>query len=459
VVCPSHGRAQDSPASASGFPRDPIADRLVDESLAARPELKQAQASVRAERSRVPQAGALPDPVVTLGIQNDSFDSIQIGEAETSFYQVMVSQGLPWPGKRGLRTDMAELEAEQAEATLKRARLTTEADVRRAYVDLLLVRDRLLLLADLERVWDKSSGTARARYESGEAAQSDVLRSQLELNRLRQRKAALRSEERTTLQTLNTLRAHPLDEPIVTSTGIRRLGTPVLPSLEQATADAVAASPELALSRLAASRARKQTALAERERFPDLNLNLGVMPRGDLDPMWAAGVSVSVPLWSHRKQLPAIEESKARSDAELSSALAVEQTLRMRVAERHAALDALLATIRLYRDGLLVQSQATAESTLAQYGVGKLTFASVLEANAGYINDQESYLSALADAERIVIANAEISLAPASLGSMGASFSPAAMPGTPSMPSASTRAASAAAPSRDAAPQSMPPGM
>jgi len=45
---------------------DPLLDRLIEESLARRPELRQADEVVRAERERVPQAGALPDPVLTL---------------------------------------------------------------------------------------------------------------------------------------------------------------------------------------------------------------------------------------------------------------------------------------------------------------------------------------------------------------------------------------------------------
>ena len=80
------------------------------------------------------------------------------------------------------------------------------------------------------------------------------------------------------------------------------------------------------------------------------------------------------------------------------------------MAERRTAYAALLETIRLFREGLLVQSRATADSTLAQYRVGKVTFASVLEANAGYINDEESFLAAVADAQRIAIAAAEVSL-------------------------------------------------
>ena len=418
-----------SAPSTVGSAADSVLDRLIEESLSTRPELRQAQASLRAERSQVPQAGALPDPVVTLGIQNDSFENIEIGTAETSFYQVMVSQGLPWPGKRGLRTDMARLSADQAAAGVRRVRLTTEADVRRAYLDLLLVRERLGLLSELQGLWEKSSGTARSRYESGDAAQSDVLRAQLELSRLRQRVFVLRGQESAAVQTLNRLRSRPLEEPIQTSKSVRDLGVPQLPPLEQALADAAQRSPELELARLGAMRADKETALARRERFPDLNVNFGVMPRGDLDPMWAAGLSFSVPLWSYRKQNEAVTESEARSEAQGLSAEAVAQMLRLRVTERHTAMEAVIGTIQPYRDGLLVQSQATADSTLSQYRVGRVTFASVLEANAGYVNDQESYLSALADAQRIAIADAEISLDPVSSAAGGAAMNTGAIPG------------------------------
>src|SRR5512138_13126 len=186
-------RGADAPPSP---PADPVLARLVDEAIASRPELREAEAAARAERERVPQAGALPDPTLSLGIQNDGFGELQIGKMETSWWQVMITQGLPWPGKRGLRTDVARESVAVADAGVSRARLTTEADVRRAYVDLVLARDRLALLARLETLWQKSAGIARTRYETGEGAQSDVLRAQLELNRLRQRRWALEAQER-----------------------------------------------------------------------------------------------------------------------------------------------------------------------------------------------------------------------------------------------------------------------
>jgi outer membrane protein TolC len=443
-------------AAAAALPADPVLARLVEESLAARPELRQAEAAVRAERERVPQVGALPDPVLSLGIQNDGFDELRIGEMDSSYYQVMLSQALPWPGKRSLRTDVARLSASVAEAGASRVRLSTEADVRRVYVGLLLARDRLVLLRRLEGIWQQSASVARTRYETGGGAQSDVLRAQLELNRLRQRRFALEAEERALVQALNRLRGRPLDEPVATSAGVRDLGVPALEDPDAALEDALARSPELAQARAAAARGGKQLALSRRERFPDLTVSAGVMPRGELDPMWQAGISVGLPVWSSRKQGRAVAESAARAEADTRGAEALEQVLRLRVAERRTALASVLETLRLYREGLLVQSQATVESTLAQYRVGKVTFASVLEANAGYVSDEDGFLASLADAQRIAISAAELSLDPVAAAGSAVALGGGGMPGAGAMAiGAGAAAAPPAAPSAGGTPSGM----
>jgi outer membrane protein TolC len=402
-------------------PADPLLAGLIEESLARRPELRQAEALVAAERERVPQAGAFGDPVLSLGIQNDGFDRIQIGKMESSWWQVMITQPISWPGKLGLRSDAAATGVRLAEAGLDRARLTAEADARRAYLDLLLVRDRLALLTRLEALWRKAEGLARSRYETGEGSQSDLLRAQLERNRLRQRRWALQAEERSRVQAVNRLRAHPLDEPFPTTASIAALPLPVLPGAEAALADAERRSPELRGARLQSERALQQVAVARRDRYPDLAVTAAIMPRGGLDPMWAAGLSLTLPIFSGSKQGRVVAESEARAAASAGGAEAVLQLLHLRVQDRLAELANLLESAGLYRDGLLIQSQATVDSTLSQYRVGRVTFASVLEAIAGAINDEDGSLQALASAERVAIAAAEVSLEPGGGASGGAS--------------------------------------
>ncbi|MFT3917697.1 MAG: TolC family protein [Anaeromyxobacteraceae bacterium] len=399
------------------LPGDPVLARLVEESLAARPELAAAEAGARAERERVPQAGALPDPVLSLGIQNDGFDEIMIGKMETSYWQVMLSQGLPWFGKRDLRNDVARLAADEAGASVSRARLAAEADVRRAYLELLVARDRLALLGRLEAVWAKSADLARARYQTGEGAQSDQLRAQLEQHRLKQRRWALEADERTARERLNRLRGKPLDAPVETTASLADAPIPSAPALQAAVDDALRRSPELARARTGAERAHASVRLAERDRWPDVSVQAGYMGRGALGPMWQAGLSVPLPVWSGRKQGAAVKESAARAQAEDGSLKAVEEVVRLRAVERDAVLRSLGESARLYRDGLLVLSRATLDSTLAQYAVGRVTFASVLEASAGYVADEEGHLGAVADALRVAIQAGEVSLDP--VGSSG----------------------------------------
>lgn len=427
-------RAQARPVS---LPADPTLVALIQDSLSARPELAQATAIAHASEERVAQAGTMPDPMLQVGIQNDGFTSIEIGQMPTSFVSVMATQTFPWPGKLRLREEVAQLGASQNKKVVARVRLSTEAEVRRAYLDLVLVRDRLALLDQLHAIWERSIAFAQVRYETGGGTQADVLRAQLELSRLEQRKFALLAQERGRIQTLNRLRSHPLAEPIdTTRTHIRDLT--VLAPLEGvfSVQNALTLSPELAAARLGASRANKALNLADKGYYPDLTVSAGIMYRGQLPPMWLATIAGPLPIFSGSKQTRAVAESKALVSAAHHEQRTIEQLLALRSEERHAAFSALRQTIDLYQRVLLVQSAATTESTLAQYRVGKVTFSSVLEANGGFIADQDGFLESVASAQRILIAEAELNLVATAMPTASASAS-SGMPGSESTPDGS----------------------
>lgn len=428
------------PAAGPPLAKDPVLTGFVSDALASLPELAGAKAAAEADWERVPQAGALPDPVLSFGIQNDGFREIQLGEMESSYLLFMASQTFPWHGKRGLRGDISTLEARQADAGLERARLSLQADVGRAYIDLLLSRDQLALLGRLESLWEQAEALARIRYESGDGAQSDLLRAQLERSRLKQRRAALTAEDRRRVVSLNRLRGRPFDEVLATNRSLADMPDPGLRPASEALQEAEGRSPELLRARLAVERSTRLIALAGKDAFPDLTVSAGVMPRGGaFDPMWQAGLSFTVPLWSGSKQSRAITESRLRETASVHDTEAVRQLLRQRVTERLAVLEALSETNRLYRSELLVQSAATVSSTMTQYQVGRVTFASVLEALTGYLADVASFLESVAAAQRVGIALSEVSLDP--IGSMapggtgGASVPGAGGLGNPSSPS------------------------
>jgi outer membrane protein TolC len=391
---------------------DPVVVGLVAEAQRNGPDIGRAEAAARAEGDRAPQVSSLPDPTLTLGIQNDGFDGIQIGTMETSYWQVMLTQPVPWPGKLSARAAAASAQAGVASGEVARLRLSTTAEVERAYVDLLVVRGQLALLARLEVLWGEAEVMARTRYEVGQGAQSDLLRAQLERTRLKQRRVALEGEERTRVQVLNRLRVRPLEEPIPTPLPLSAFSDPVLRAADEAITDAERRSPDLALAGLSVVAADRRVDAARREWFPDFAVTAGVMPRGKIEPMWTVQLGITLPVWGATKQSRGVDESLSRREADLRGEESVRLLVKLRAAERRTLLAAALQTLEVYRGGILVQSDATVRSTLAQYQVGKVTFPSVLEVLRGLVVDEGGYLDALATAQRLAIADREVSLAP-----------------------------------------------
>jgi outer membrane protein TolC len=408
-----HAQVPPTPAAAldSAAGDDPLLLSLIQEAMARNPDLGQARALVDADRERIPQARALPDPTLTLGIQNDGFNRIEVGRMDTSYYEVMVTQGLPWPGKRALRGEVAQLGAQATDLAVARTRLSLEADVRRGYTGLLLVRSQLRLLEDQALFLKQAEATARSLYEVGQGAQADLLRAQLERTRLDQTRARLRAEERITQGQINRLRSAAPDQPVPTPRTLEQLPDPrPMPADFQAKAEAD--SPEMKSARLGIQQAQRSLDLARLDRHPDFSVSAGLMPRGAIEPMWTASVGITLPLWQKNKQKRAVAEQEYRQSASGFELEKVRCLLAQRIQERESDLAGSLQVLRLYREGLLVQSEGTFRATLAQYTVGKVPFLSVLEALNGWIADQSGLLQAQAQAQATRIALLELNLGP-----------------------------------------------
>jgi outer membrane protein TolC len=388
---------------------DPVLAMLLRDALAGHPDLQKADAAVRMDQERVPQAGVLPDPSLSLGLQNDGFKGIQVGKMETSFYSVAFTQPFPWPGKRGLRQEVAALGVDLSEATRSRIQLGLEADVRRGYAGLLLVRDQQRLLEQQAVFLKEAEQLARTRYEVGQGSQGDLLRAQLELTRLKQAAWSLEAEEQMILAALNRLRQHDPADPIPTTATLADLPEPAALSPEQVEAR----SPELAGAQASVRQTEKLLDLARLDRRPDFAVTAGLMPRGGLDPMWQVGVSLSLPIYGHSKQQRAVAEHEHHRQGQGAEVVSVRTLLRQRTEERNIQIQTLRRTRDLYREGLLIQSEANSKAALAQYGSGRGSFLGALEALNGWVGDRGAFLQILAQLQAQHIALSEAALGPA----------------------------------------------
>lgn len=401
-VCAVEARAQAPVADEE----DPALRALVEEALAKNPEVITARESVAAARARPAQAGSLPDPMLSVAYTNDGW-SPTLGTRDMTTLAFMWGQALPYPGKRRLRGDIAALEADQAAQQLDRVKLGVAARVKRAYYDLVLARSLLGLIREQEEIWKQIEGVARARYVVGQGAQQDVLRVQIEVTRIEQLRTEQAAEIEIRLAELNQLLARAATSPLETAAGLRL--RPLEGTLEGVIERTAAISPEVKSAGLGVDKAGLSVSLARKEFKPDFSVQAGYMNRGGLDPMWQAGIGVSLPVYRKRLSSGVAEaEAQRRSSERLLESVRLQ--LRFRTQERLAQIKATERIATLYGEGIVPQDRMSVDAGLANYQTGKVPFITVLEALTTLYNDRATHLGLLANHERIRASLEEASL-------------------------------------------------
>jgi outer membrane protein TolC len=381
-------------------------EALVQEALAQNPDLKALGEAKEAAGARPEQAAALPDPMVSVLYVNDGW-SPSLGEREMTTLGFMASQEVPWPGKRDLRRRIAEQEAVPSAERVGRERLAVAAGVRRAFWSLVLAEESLAVLRDEQEVWKETEGVARARYAVGQGAQQDVLRAQVEITRLEQRRAGLEAEVAAREAELTWLVGREVRRDAAAGVGL--VLRPETRDLAALSAEAEASLPELRAGTAGVERGLLAIDLAQRDYKPDLTVQAGYMNRGGLDPMWQAGVGVTLPLARGRRRA-AVAEAEAGRRAAVLQVEAVRAQIRFRTREREAQLRAAERMATLYSDGLIPQARLSYEAAIANYQAGKVPFLAVLEALSTLYRDRTDYLGVIAAHERIKASIAEASL-------------------------------------------------
>ena len=189
-------------------------DALVAEALEKSPALAGARAEVAAARERVAPAGTLPDPMLSLGYENDG-TSFSLGEEPMTRLSFMAEQQIPWPGKLRAASKLAGADVEVVEARLARIRLSVEAAVRRAAARLLEARELEVVTRDQGKTWERIEAVARNRYAAGLGTQQDVLRAQAERTRLLQQARSDEAAGRVALAELRRLLLREPHEPVL----------------------------------------------------------------------------------------------------------------------------------------------------------------------------------------------------------------------------------------------------
>jgi outer membrane protein TolC len=373
---------------------------LVEEALDRNPEIQAATRQVARMKARVPQRGALPDPMLSYGVMNEGrpIPFQTLGEAGFSEVYVGILQDLPYPGKRGLREEVAQEEARAAEWAFESVRRRVVAQVKEAYYQLYAVDAALDILERNRELLENLERVAAALYTVGQGIQQHVLDAQVEISRLEERISLLRQQRSVVEALLNSLLYREAGTPLGRPEPLRP--DPLGYEMEQLWKMAEESSPVLRERSQWVAAGERSLSLAQRELLPDLGVNFVYHNRGGLDPYYTFGGTLSLPLYAGRKQRKAVEEAGEGLLESRHTFDAARARVRYEVTEAYLSAKTAERLLSLYEEGILRQARLSLDSAIAQYQVGRVDFLTVLNSWTRLLEYDVTYRDQIADHEK-----------------------------------------------------------
>lgn len=402
----------------------PLAE-LLQAAESRNPELASARRLAEAAAARVPQAGALPDPMLGIGLMNVPATDPGLSGDMMTMTQVQLGAVLPWPGKLGLREDVARLEAEAAEWEVERVRDRVVADVKEAYYRIYFIDRAMAVTGRNEALVADFADLTSAKYGVGTGAQSDVLKAQVERTRLTDQLVALRQQRESAVARLNALLGRPTHTPVpgaelpeevrvaalAPGTAPSRFASPALadlvatgggtdgplPPVQDLQALAVAQNAMIQAHLRRVDAREEAVALARTATLPDFNVTAGYSRRAGLGDFFNVMVSAPLPVSSGRKQDQAVIEEAAVLEEHRARHRSMVDELNAEIASLAAELERAREQLVLLDDGILPQARTGLSSATAAYQVGRVDFLTLLDAQVTLYRHELDYHRLLTD--------------------------------------------------------------
>lgn len=338
---------------------------------------------------------SLPDPRL-------SFE-LDIQEVVMSLMPGLMVE-VPWMRRLRVSADVASMEADAKYYVFEQEVLQTAFDVKRAYYQLYFLERRLGVLLQTNELLAEIESSARALMESGSGTLQDILRAQIERDRIR-------TDIENTQDSRNALLAR-----FKAALGLPPAGsepplpiefevTPATLPFEELYTLALRNNPRLRQMRAEVEMASASMRLARLSRVPDFSLGL----EADVKPnpaMWRPSFGMTLPIWKD-KIAAEIASAQARKSAAAARLSAEQIQLAVEFAEAALKFREASRTITLLSEQLLPKARQSMDVARTSYSSARASFLDLLDAERQYLEFRLAEIEARTERE---LAAAELQL-------------------------------------------------
>jgi outer membrane protein TolC len=399
-----------TPVVAVAAPVEVSLEEAVGRASARAPMLEAGGARLEAARHEAVRAGAWPDPMLTVGIDNwpvTGVDAFDRQADEMTMQKIGLRQEIPASAKRRAQRTLAGRQVDAAQAEVEAERLAIRRGAAEAWLALWASQRELAAVQALRAEAALAARLTRARVAGGSEPVADALAAEVAVLELDNRIAAADAARAEALAGLQRW----LGEGEITAT----LASPELGMLPYSEPELLAALDRLPALRPGGAQLESAAAevdLARADRRPDWSVAASYGQRGaGRSDMLMLELGVGLPLFTRNRQ----DRGVAARESEYQAALASREDLRRQQAARlradFAQWDGLKRQVARDQEALLPLVRDRSATALAAYRAGA-ELRPWLEARRDELDLQLAHVQRLGDLGRVWAALAFLLEAP-----------------------------------------------
>lgn len=380
---------------------------IVAEARSNNPEIQAMRQNVKAKEARVKAEGILDDPTLKIEMEDLSKDHpLNLSPGNAMLTRYTISQMFPYPGKLSLQRRVALTEVLMAEAELKAKELDIATMVKEAYYEHLFISESIKIVKEIKELLSNMTRIAEIKYATGEVAQQDVIKAQVEVTMLINEIINLEAKREVIRAEIKALLNRPQEAPLLEPTEITKKRMDI--KMDELVGTALEINPDLQRMRYEIEANQSGVELARKNYYPDFMVGVAPIQREGRFDAWDAMFQINIPIW-RTKYANQVGEAKNMVDG-LKSKLKAEENIKTAEVKEGAIKVETADKIRLlYETSLLPQAELSFDSALKNYQTGKVDFLTLLDTERAlkktrieYIDSLVTYYKRVASLERAV---------------------------------------------------------
>ncbi len=379
--------------------KQPSLPEIIKHGVQRNPGLKAARQRWGAALQRMPQAGALPDPMIEYGYFEESVET-RVGPQK---HKIGIAQPFPFPGTLGtaakVQLEAAHIAQIQHEMTLR----DLIVDLKVSYHELAYFQRAIVITRQNKQLMAHAVTLAQNLYAKEEATLNDVLKAQAQAAQLEYDLVLLRELEEVEKARLLSL----LDLPTDTEVGRLKESAPqeVAIDYDALEKQALADRQELKIAEHKIKQAKHKQKLAKLKRLPQFKVSVATVITDDAqnpnledsgkDPV-IFGLGVTLP-WNLRKTNAAIKEAELTRQAAENSKRDAENKTRALLKRMYFQMLNARRLIALYEKTLIPQAKKAMQTAETWNVDGQKNLSGFLETQSVWLNFNLARLRAVTD--------------------------------------------------------------